>query len=116
MSWLEPPPSVNIDSLNFPFSNSNEAVAAGMLMEADIAYTLKRINVKELKEISDYINFIYPKIKLSNSTKELLLKYILHDKKNEGDSLCFALPKNIGVYKLYIGVKIELIKNVLSHY
>ena len=93
-----------------------EAVAAGMVMEADIAYTLKRINVKELKEISDYINFIYPKIKLSNSTKELLLKFILHDKKNEGDALCFSLPKNIGCYELYNGVKIELIKNALVKY
>ena len=93
-----------------------EVVAAGMIMEAEITHQLKRINLKELKEITDYINLIYPKIKLSNSTKELLLKYILHDKKNEGDLLCFALPKNIGVYKLYIGVKIELIKNVLSHY
>jgi 3-dehydroquinate synthase len=93
-----------------------EAVAAGMLMEADIAYTLKRINVKELKEISGYINFIYPKIKLSNSTKELLLKFILHDKKNEGEALCFSLPKNIGCYELYNGVKIELIKNALVNY
>jgi 3-dehydroquinate synthase len=93
-----------------------EAVAAGMLMEADIAYTLKRINVKELKEISDYINFIYSKIKLSNSTKELLLKFILHDKKNEGEALCFSLPKNIGYFELYNGVKIELIKNALVNY
>lgn len=93
-----------------------EAVAAGMLMEAYIAYTLKRINVKELKEILDYINFIYPKIKLSNSTKELLLKYILHDKKNEGEALCFSLPKNIGYFELYNGVKIELIKNALVNY
>ena len=85
-------------------------------METYIAYTLKRINVKELKEISDYINFIYPKIKLSNYTKELLLKYILHDKKNEGDALCFSLPKNIGYFELYNGVKIELIKNALVNY
>lgn len=93
-----------------------EAVVAGMLMEADIAYNLKRINVKELKEISDYINFIYSKIKLSNSTKELLLKFILHDKKNEGEALCFSLPKNIGYFELYNGVKIELIKNALVNY
>ena len=82
-----------------------EAVALGMLMEADIAYTLKRINVKELKEISDYINFIYPKIKLSNSTKELLLKYILHDKKNEGEALCFSLPNTLDILNYIMELK-----------
>ncbi|MBL7935085.1 MAG: 3-dehydroquinate synthase, partial [Bacteroidia bacterium] len=81
-----------------------EAVAAGMIMEAEIAQFLKRISAKECKEIRDYISSIYIKIKITKETETQLLKYILHDKKNIGDNLCFALPKEIGAYELYCGV------------
>ncbi len=93
-----------------------EAVAAGMLMEAAVAHSLKRISVKELKEITDYIQSIYKKIKIPKETESQLLKYILHDKKNEGDDLCFSLPKKIGNYELYRGVSIDAIKHAISNY
>ena len=85
-------------------------------MEAEIANELKRISKKELKDISDYLNIIYKKVKITKETETLLLKYILHDKKNEGDSLCFSLPNKIGNYELYCGVKLDLIKNALLNY
>lgn len=93
-----------------------EAVAAGMIMEAEIAQFLKRISAKECKEIRDYISSIYIKIKITKETETQLLKYILHDKKNIGDNLCFALPKEIGAYELYCGVEIEVIKKIISNY
>jgi 3-dehydroquinate synthase len=93
-----------------------EAIAAGMIMEAEIAQTIKRITTKELKEVSDYIHLIYKKIKITKETKSLLLNYILHDKKNEGDSLCFALPKGIGTYELYCSVSNETIKKSIGNY
>ncbi len=93
-----------------------ESIAAGMIMEAEIAKSLKRITVKEQKEITDYISAIYKPIKITKDTESQLLQYILHDKKNEGSSLCFALPKGIGAYELYCGVKIEAIKQAISNY
>ncbi|MBA4239103.1 MAG: 3-dehydroquinate synthase [Sphingobacteriaceae bacterium] len=93
-----------------------EAIAAGIIMEADIAHALKRISVKEQKEISDYISSIYKNIKITKEIETQLLKYILHDKKNVGDDLCFAFPKGIGTYELYCGVKIEVIKKAISNY
>lgn len=93
-----------------------EAVAAGIIMEADIAESLKRISSKEQKEITDYISFIYKNIKITKETETQLLKYILHDKKNIGDDLCFALPKGIGAYELYCGVKIDIIKKAINCY
>ena len=93
-----------------------EAVAAGMIMEAEIASELKKITKAEAKEIIDYLNQIYKKIKISKDTQHLLLKYILHDKKNEGSSLCFSLPKGIGKYELTCGVKLDAIKKALSNY
>lgn len=93
-----------------------EAVAAGMIMEAEIAQFLKRISAKECNEIRDYISSIYIKIKITKETETQLLKYILHDKKNIGDNLCFALPKEIGAYELYCGVETEVIKKIISNY
>ncbi|MBP8034078.1 MAG: 3-dehydroquinate synthase [Bacteroidia bacterium] len=93
-----------------------EAVAAGMIMEAEIALTLKRISAKECKDITDYISSIYKNIKITKETETQLLKYILHDKKNIGDELCFALPKGIGSYELYCGVQMDVIKKAISNY
>jgi 3-dehydroquinate synthase len=93
-----------------------EAVAAGMIMEAEIALTLKRISAKECKDITDYISSIYKNIKITKETETQLLKYILHDKKNIGDELCFALPKGIGTYELFCGVQIDLIKKAIDNY
>lgn len=93
-----------------------EAVAAGMIMEADIAQSLKRISAKEYKQITEYISTIYKNIKIAKETEAQLLKYILHDKKNIGDDLCFALPKGIGTYELYCGVKMDVIKKAISNY
>ncbi len=93
-----------------------EAIAAGMIMESEIAYQLKRIGKKDLEEITKYVAAVYKKIKVTAQTENLLLKYILHDKKNQGGSLCFALPNKLGYYKLYCGVTIEMIKSILNKY
>jgi 3-dehydroquinate synthase len=93
-----------------------EAIAAGMIMESEIAQSLKRISKKEQKEITDYIRSIYKNIKITKDTESQLLQYILHDKKNEGDDLCFALPKGIGAYEIYCGVNMDVIKKAISSY
>lgn len=93
-----------------------EAIASGMIMEADIAQSLKRISAKEHKEITDYVSSIYKNIKITKETETQLLKYILHDKKNIGDDLCFALPKGIGAYELFCGVKMDVIKKAINNY
>ena len=93
-----------------------EAIAAGMIMETEIAQSLKRISKKEQKEITGYIRSIYKNIKITKDTESQLLQYILHDKKNEGDDLCFALPKGVGAYELYCGVSLEIIKKAISNY
>lgn len=93
-----------------------EAISAGMIMEADIAQSLKRVSTKEQKEITDYISSIYKKIKITKETETQVLKYVHHDKKNIGDDLCFALPKGIGTYELFCGVQIDLIKKAIDNY
>jgi len=91
-----------------------EAVAYGMIIESKIAHQLKRITKAEETDIIEYINSIYKKTKIIKATETLLMKYILHDKKNEGDLLCFSLPKRVGKYELYEGVPINLIKKIIA--
>lgn len=93
-----------------------EAVAFGIVAESIIAHQLKCITKKELNEICDYINSVYPKIRLTAETKKLLLQYIFHDKKNEDGKLNFALPQSIGAYKLQSGITEEQIRNAVSMY
>jgi 3-dehydroquinate synthase len=93
-----------------------EAVAAGMLMESAIAHALKMLSKKEFSDITNYIQSVYSNIKISKETTALLLEYIIHDKKNEGDVLCFSLPKGIGSYELYCGVSIESIKETVGKF
>lgn len=93
-----------------------EAVAAGTIMETQIAYQQKRITKKECDEICIYLHSIYPKIKITKETQTLMLEYIKHDKKNEDGALCFALPKSIGKYELSCIVMPQDVKNVIELY
>lgn len=93
-----------------------EAIAAGMLMELEIAYDLKRVTKKELVDSTAYIRSIYNPIKITRETSALLLEYILHDKKNEGNALCFALPNSIGNYELACGISIDTIPQIITSY
>lgn len=93
-----------------------EAIAAGMIMESEIATSHKRISKQEQKEITNYINSIYKKTNITKTTKTFLLKYILHDKKNVDHQLCFSLPNKIGNYKLNCDVTLDDVKVAIDMY
>lgn len=93
-----------------------EAVAAGMVMESIVAHGAKHITKKECDDICNYLNSIYPKIKINAETKALMLKYIQHDKKNEGDTLGFALPKTIGHYEMNYSITAKDVEKVIELY
>ena len=93
-----------------------EAIAAGMIMESIIAYSQKRITKKECNDIVNRINSIYQKININEEIKSLLLEYIKFDKKNEGENICFALPKSIGAFELSCSVLINDIENAIKQY
>lgn len=93
-----------------------EAVAAGMIMEAIVAQQQKMITKKECDEICTYLHSVYNKVTISNDVKNLMLNYILHDKKNEGENLCFALPKSIGKYELSCSISTKDVEEVIKLY
>jgi 3-dehydroquinate synthetase len=83
-------------------------------------FAILEVEGKEGHQIYGWVNRLYKEvhthIKITKETESQLLKYILHDKKNIGDNLCFALPKGIGAYELYCGVSLDEIKKVISNY
>lgn len=93
-----------------------EAIAAGMLMEAYIALNLKLMSKKEFEEINAKINSIYTPIKLTKEIQKLIFEFIQYDKKNESESLCFALPKSIGSYQLTCGIRNNQITDAINFY
>lgn len=91
-----------------------EAVAVGMMIEAQLAYQKKRLTKKECESICTYIASIYPPVKLTKEMKALLLSFLKHDKKNEGHTLCFALPKGIGAYELCCDLSLDEVANFIN--
>jgi 3-dehydroquinate synthase len=91
-----------------------EAIAIGMLVESEIAHQLRFISKAELNSISSYLKTVFKNKSITNTTKKLILSFLKHDKKNEGASLCFALPNPIGKYKLQCGVTSEIIELCIS--
>ncbi len=71
-----------------------EAIAAGMVMESFIANRKKLIANEDLGEISNYILSVFGKIELPPNAEWLPI--IKQDKKNRGNKILMALPKQIG--------------------
>lgn len=93
-----------------------EAIVLGMIIETNIALAQKRISKKERLEIVTHIQKTYSGIKITKDIKSLIFQYIKHDKKNEGDQLCFALPKGIGSYELSCNVAVAELEQALANY
>jgi 3-dehydroquinate synthase len=92
-----------------------EAIGIGMIAEAFIASKKKMISKDELKEITDYLNQVYPKVKLPESAKSILT-LMLQDKKNKGNKILMALPEGIGQARWDVEVSQEEIEESLKYY
>lgn len=93
-----------------------EAIAAGMVMELVITNKHKQITSKVCEGICAYINSIFPKVGITKEIKEMMLEFIKYDKKNIGESLCFALPKPIGQFDLNCTITIQEVEEAISKY
>ena len=71
-----------------------EAIAAGMIMESNIAFQKGFMRKKDLEAVSEYLFAVYGKINLPEDNRWLLL--LRQDKKNKGDKILMALPEKIG--------------------
>lgn len=71
-----------------------EAVAAGMVMEAYIAWKKKLLKESECAEIRDFILKIFGTVEVP--AKEAWMEVVRQDKKNRGQEIRMALPRGIG--------------------
>ncbi len=91
-----------------------EAIAAGMIMEAFIAYRKKLISAAELQDISAYISSVFGKIELPGNSGWLTL--IKQDKKNRGNKILMALPKKLGKAVWDVPVSEKEIREATDYY
>lgn len=71
-----------------------EAIAAGMVMEAQVACSQKLMSSKERDEIARYILSVFGRVDVPEMEK--LMPALQQDKKNKGNKILMALPKGIG--------------------
>jgi 3-dehydroquinate synthase len=71
-----------------------EAIAAGMVMEAHIAWKKKLLKEAEFAEIRSYILDVFGRVTLPASDN--WMEAMRQDKKNRGNRILMALPKSIG--------------------
>lgn len=73
-----------------------EAVAAGMIIEANISRKLGLLDEPNYLTIQTFLFDLFPKIDLSAEQIEKALAYMLQDKKNKGNSISFTLLQSPG--------------------
>jgi len=93
-----------------------EAIAAGMMMESHISYSLQYLHEEDLKEITESINRIFPLLDLSTLSFEDIFSVMLNDKKNSNGKIKFSLLQNIGKGIYDIEVSSDFIKEAIDYY
>ncbi len=73
-----------------------EAIAAGMIMANKISVQKGMLPQDVCNEIERVLLSYFPKLNWDEAYDEHILKWLAHDKKNEGDSLKFVLLNQIG--------------------
>lgn len=92
-----------------------EAIAVGMMAESYIAHQKNLLSETELNEVKEYLERIYPKVSLPNSFEQII-KLMLQDKKNKGNTILMALTDNIGQARWDIEVSPDEIEEALNDY
>ena len=93
-----------------------EAVAAGLIAEAQIANARGLLQAEELREIADYISSVYPRIVIDGEAEAAICRLILQDKKNRGNKILCVLLNGIGHAMWDYEINVEEVKNSLTFY
>ena len=92
-----------------------EAIAVGMISESYIARNKSLLSENELNEITEYLNWIYPKVSLPHNHDDIMQR-MLQDKKNKGNKILMALTEGIGQARWDIEVSPAEIEKALNYY
>ncbi|MGI6706341.1 MAG: 3-dehydroquinate synthase [Clostridia bacterium] len=91
-----------------------EGIAIGMVYEAKISSALGLMPSSSVSRIARLLQKIGLPIKIEGLDPELLLQYMMRDKKNIGGKLVFVLPDRIGHVRIFKDVDINLVREVLN--
>ena len=93
-----------------------EAVAVGLIAEAQLSRQLNYLNTGELAALKRFILSLYPKVRFEESDFQQIRDCVKHDKKNVGHSLHFSLIRGIGKCAWDVAVSEEAIDEALRYY
>ncbi|MFL1895531.1 3-dehydroquinate synthase [Aquimarina sp. 2-A2] len=93
-----------------------EAIAIGMIMEAYLSTKCLTLSSTALEEISKIILTTFPKISIDSSDYDAILSLLIHDKKNENDTVYFVLLEAIGKAAFNCTVDEALLKEAFEYY
>lgn len=93
-----------------------EAIAMGMLLESFISQELLDFPKADLKEISQRILELYPKVDVSFEAYNAIIEFLKYDKKNSHGQINFVLLEAIGKPKRDCLVPNTYIKKAFEYY
>ncbi len=93
-----------------------EAIAAGMVCEAYIAYTRGLIDERTLEQVEEFIFSIYGKVDIAEADFDTIIGLTLQDKKNKGKEVRFSLINAAGSCLYDIVVSKNEMKKALEYY
>lgn len=93
-----------------------EAIAIGMIAECYISSKLLSFPYHEVSFLKNLIRTLYGKVSLSKDDFDIILTYLIHDKKNVGGQVNFVLLEELGVTKLDCKVSNQLIEESIAYY
>ena len=92
------------------------AIAWGLIAELYLSHKVCGFPKDTLDKVSEFIRLNYDYFLIDREDYETLYRYMIHDKKNEGNTINFTLLAGIGDIKINQTVDKELIFEALDYY
>lgn len=93
-----------------------ECIAAGLIMENYISRQKGLLSADLEKEIYSFVSKWYPLPVIPPQADQEIMRYLLHDKKNVGETLIFSLLKNVGDVTEANQVTLTEVQAALAYY
>lgn len=93
-----------------------EAIAAGMLIEAELSKSHCQLSEENFTEIKTEIDKVFPRLPILNENIDEVLEWLKFDKKNKNGELRFSLLEKIGKGVCNISVPVSEIRKALLNY
>ena len=93
-----------------------EAIAAGMLVEAELSKSFCGFSDEEFSEITLQIDGVFERLPLLSENIDAILEWLKFDKKNKSGELRFSLLEKIGKGVYDIAVPMSDVQVAMSNY